>query len=651
MKQTCKLLQKRIDKTEMLFVTDVNKYALTDLYLKSFPEGTNPIFKTRSEYHCNTCFDFIRNVGRCIDENGESIFRIKDLQSPFDIVFEKLADYVEQHNPIHPFLTNRKISTESSIVKYEDDNQVYKFYHLFYDFEEKGKYFDKNAYDKINDSKHRIETLTILLNDLVDHIDKIEYIASLLPKLYRGNQYIDITDKLIKLLKEYSEITNEKSRKLFVCKNWNHECVFYKRQAVYVFIDKYIKTNSIEDAEKLYLQTVSPENYRRIKTLASQIELEKAINTLKEHNLVHSLYRKHATIADIPNDYVIWEQPKDILDDLLTGIETKDQVKIPKNIQTLTFDEFLNKIKSASKIEVVKDNKSSSFVCAISACQYPDATPIFKWRNHFGWSFMGGLSDATLNFREKVKRWGGNINARFRISLIWYATDDLDLHLETPKTHIYFDNKSSYNSNWQLDIDMNRNRSVMTADEPVENIFTNQPEDGNYLIYVHQYCRRNIAKKDHFFIEIEFPGFHKIFKYPKRLPHNLRVDIGEFKIKNGALIEFKPTNSVIECEAGDKRKELVNIEYVLHHEETDRYFFVSSRNNLIEKDTSMRGFFNEFLDSRFSQFKRVFEQLGDKSSYKIDPNGLTGFGISKNHPRIGDMIFKIDNQFYKIANK
>lgn len=36
-----------------LFFIDTDKDSLFDLYLASFPEGTNPIYLTRTEHDCN----------------------------------------------------------------------------------------------------------------------------------------------------------------------------------------------------------------------------------------------------------------------------------------------------------------------------------------------------------------------------------------------------------------------------------------------------------------------------------------------------------------------------------------------------------------------------------------------------------------------
>ena len=45
----------RISETNRFFETDIDKDHLWDLYLDSFPEGTNPIYRERRYYDCSAC--------------------------------------------------------------------------------------------------------------------------------------------------------------------------------------------------------------------------------------------------------------------------------------------------------------------------------------------------------------------------------------------------------------------------------------------------------------------------------------------------------------------------------------------------------------------------------------------------------------------
>ena len=49
-----------------LFVTDTTGDDLWATYLAAFPEGTNPIYRERTEHDCSCCRQFIRNIGNVV---------------------------------------------------------------------------------------------------------------------------------------------------------------------------------------------------------------------------------------------------------------------------------------------------------------------------------------------------------------------------------------------------------------------------------------------------------------------------------------------------------------------------------------------------------------------------------------------------------
>jgi len=50
-----------------LFVTDADEDELYNLYLDSFPAGTNELFRKRREFDCSCCRRFVKNIGKLID--------------------------------------------------------------------------------------------------------------------------------------------------------------------------------------------------------------------------------------------------------------------------------------------------------------------------------------------------------------------------------------------------------------------------------------------------------------------------------------------------------------------------------------------------------------------------------------------------------
>jgi len=53
---------KTMDK-DNLYMVDIDKDKLWDVYLISFPEGSNKMYKERTEHDCQCCRQFIRVAG------------------------------------------------------------------------------------------------------------------------------------------------------------------------------------------------------------------------------------------------------------------------------------------------------------------------------------------------------------------------------------------------------------------------------------------------------------------------------------------------------------------------------------------------------------------------------------------------------------
>ena len=66
-------------------------------YLAAFPEGSNPMFRQRTEHDCNCCKQFIRRLGVVVAiKNGEiiTVWGNLDLTGPYKIVADALDAYV-----------------------------------------------------------------------------------------------------------------------------------------------------------------------------------------------------------------------------------------------------------------------------------------------------------------------------------------------------------------------------------------------------------------------------------------------------------------------------------------------------------------------------------------------------------------------------
>lgn len=81
-----------------LFKVDTSD--LFEVYLSAFPEGTNPIFRERTEHDCSCCKNFIRNIGNVVAIIDGRVVTVWDdyasAPAPYDVVGRILAERVRQ---------------------------------------------------------------------------------------------------------------------------------------------------------------------------------------------------------------------------------------------------------------------------------------------------------------------------------------------------------------------------------------------------------------------------------------------------------------------------------------------------------------------------------------------------------------------------
>lgn len=83
--------------TKPLYRTNVGLDEIKDIYLASFPVGTNPIYITNTQHDCTCCKSFIRNVGGLVNIVNGQIITIWDnitTGDAYEQVAQSMRDYV-----------------------------------------------------------------------------------------------------------------------------------------------------------------------------------------------------------------------------------------------------------------------------------------------------------------------------------------------------------------------------------------------------------------------------------------------------------------------------------------------------------------------------------------------------------------------------
>ena len=116
-----------------LFTTTAEGAALWDRYLSSFPEGANPIYKTRTEHDCSCCRNFVKVAGGLVAIVGNELVSLWDVtvdQPAYQVVADAMSRLVKSH-PIGNFFlhTERTVGTD---VNHEDANGTVRTWDHFF---------------------------------------------------------------------------------------------------------------------------------------------------------------------------------------------------------------------------------------------------------------------------------------------------------------------------------------------------------------------------------------------------------------------------------------------------------------------------------------------------------------------------------------
>jgi hypothetical protein len=317
---------------------------------------------------------------------------------------------------------------------------------------------------------------------------------------------------------------------------------------------------------------------------------------------------------------------QDPLRALLVG-QVKKPVTVTAN-STLNIEQLL--ALRPTKLELfLKPEHFSRFV-SLTAAVHPEVNPLFKWANHFGWSYDGDVTDS---IKERVAKAGGNVLAKLRCSLGWYNTDDLDIHCYGPQGHIFYGMPRGI-----LDVDMNRPGSVPVRNA-VENLSWQNLTDGTYDIHVRNYQKRESTDVG-FELQVEFEGSITNYAYPKALLNQTEVPVLTLTVRGKKLVKVTTHDGVVPGEQlviekwGVKTNTPIAVDTVMcspnHWENStktgNQHWFFFLKDCLNPEPT--RGIYNEFLRSDLEPHRKVFEVLGSKTKCPYSENQLSGIGFS-----------------------
>lgn len=647
-----------------LFVVDVSKDELWETYLKSFPEGTNPIYRERTEHDCQCCRTFITGGGNVVQitENLE-IKTIWDIEigGHYQVVADAMAELVRSRTIAGVFTHFQKdIGTDHNHEMVEGNAKRWDHFH----FRLPLRFVHDGIGNPREKSKEEKDLLSRSLNEI--SLESLDIVLEMIQQgsVYRLDEHKNAVEKFQKIKAKYERIPDDMiSTWLWRNSNIIGPAGRIKNTVVGTLLIDISVGMTLDKAVYRFEHKMDPARFKHPRAIATKGMIKKAEERVKELGYIDSLARRHATIDDITVNNVLFanrdaKSAMNVFDDLAASLPV--DIRKLKKVEEIHVDAFVKDIlPGAETIEVYFENSHENNLMSLVAPWNPHGKNMLKWKNNFSWAYNGELADS---MRELVRQAGGKVDGVLRYTIKWNDGDnnqnDFDAHCLEPakgpgqnRNLIDFHSKGQrHPSSGMLDVDI----TVPGSKPAVENIIYTDLKRmpvGEYDFMVHNYSHN--GGMTGFTAEIEFEGQIHTFVYNKNLIGRSRVKVatvsldskGKFKITKSldSTVASKTIWDINSCQF-HKVSLIMNSPNHWDGEEigNKHLFFVLEG---CKNDKPVRGFFNEFLKEDLTEYRKVFEMLGERMKSEPTEDQLSGLGFSSTNR--ASILCKITGTFIR----
>jgi len=650
-----------------LYTADVNRDRLWDLYLDSFPEGTNELFRERREMDCSCCRAFVKQFGGVVaikDNKPVSIWRFETNDAKFQPVISALAALVESAPVKDAFVTRQSAYGTDYNHEQLSDGQVHTWNHFRVELPAA---FVTGLHKSEAALRGELRASREVFQRSLEEISRpaIETVLDLIAEksLYRGEEWQAVLEQFLALHKEYHALFHSHQNNYCWAKSVEIGGAIsrIKNHSVGVLLQDITDGAEVTDAVRKYETIVAPTNYQRPKAIFTKQMVEQAQATVERLGLLESLGRRHAKLDDITVNNVLWAN-KDAARCMDGAGGVFDALKQEVAVKPRQFDRlpgvaiewFIQEIlPAASSLEVLFENRHTASLMSLIAPMDASAPTLFKWPNGFSWAYNGNIADS---MKARVKAAGGDVTGVLRFSIQWNENNDnkndFDAHcVESNKNRIHYPSAGRRHlSSGVLDVDI-----IHPVGVAVENItwsdLRKMPQ-GEYKLMVHNYSHR--GGRSGFAAEVECDGEIHEYEYSQDFAQNefvqvARVELGRDGFK---IVDVLPSTTSTKTVWGLTTNQFHRVSVVTHSPNYWDGHGVGNRHYLFmlagcENPDRPNGFFNEYLRQDLIEHKRVFEALGGKMRVGQADEQLSGVGFSSTQRN--SLIVKVDGKAVKIV--
>ncbi len=652
---------------ELLTVTDPDIFAF---YLASFPEGTNPIFRTRTEHDGSIDKHFIRNIGLCVQIANGELLTVWDVASsalpyPYDVVAAKMAEHVRSLPISGVFRTKEpKFGTKSNVALI--DERPHTFHHF------NAPVAARHHSASPDEARGTINTtVQVFRRGLVElKLSALDTVLELIDgnALYRGAEFRKAVADFRSMAQAYQALNSETARALFAWQHFDSPASRFRNTAIGTLVIDLSDGMDLDKAVRVFESKVAPQNYKRTSALITPKMIEQAVATLQSLGLESAIERRFAKLSDVSVNNVLFVDRsvrggmKDGIAGLLSDAVKPVAVKLD-NAEPFGIAEFMQYVvPNALGIDLLVENAHLANFVSLTAPVHADAGRLFKWDNGFAWSYDGEVADS---MRQRVQSRGGRVDGVLRFTHQWNDVGRnaslMDLHVFMPghpftknptadvtindnyggaysgsSMRVGWNHRNHHPSGGVQDVDYTQPAPVGYI--PVENItfpdLRRMPE-GDYVMKIHNWQLRSPTTSG-FKAEIEFGG--QVFQYdhPAPLKNKEWVTLAVVTLRNGqfSIRHLHPTTS-----SSQKKKWGVNTQMLTPvnvlmaspnhwdgHETGAKHWFFMLKD--CKNPDPVRGIYNEFLRGDLEPHRKVFEILGSKTKCQPTDDQLSGVGFT-----------------------
>lgn len=656
---------------DALFEVEVDKDEFWNLYLDSFPAGTNEVFRERREFDCSCCRHFVKSFGNVVvikDNKVRTMWGFATGDETYQPEINALDAYLKARAVTNMHVAKENFAGTDANYEMVAGGDPVKWDHFYLSIP--GKFVDRTG-RSVGDIQGEFRDVRNVFYRSLSEIteEAVETVLELITSntLYRGAEWNAVLTKFLQYKRTFDGLSPEEKNN-FAWENAKAAGVAIgkiRNHSIGTLLVDISNDVDLDTAVRKYESMVAPANYKRPKAIFTSKQVEAAQKTITDLGYIDSLPRRFATLDDISVNNILFsnrDAAKRINGAMdVFGAMMAEATGTPKKftrVEEIPVEKFITDVlPTARSIEAYLENRHAPNMVSLIAPKNAGAQTMFKWNNGISWAYSGNITDSDV--KQNVKSAGGKVDGDLRFSIQWNEDGrdncDLDAHCkEAGGYEIYFGRgkKPAYSpTGGQLDVDI----ISPCGRVAVENItWANRKtmKPGTYRFFVHQYSG---SAKNGFRAEIEFDGTIHSFDYSKTMHSGNMVDVAEVTLDangNFTIKELLPSNISSRDVWNLKTNQFVPVTVMMYspnywdeQQGIGHKHYMFMLKDCVNPETP-NGFYNEFLKNELAQHKRVFEALGGKMAVESVDDQLSGLGFSST--KRNDLIVKIKGQTERI---